>query len=140
MQKRKFGWPEVLFVLVSAALVIYLTIREWEKSNRNTELFKRAELQAEVLEPLVKNFYQATGRMPWSLVDRLPDGQRFVDLLPNGNCFANTFTGQCTEPRFFDRIYKEAGAGTVAVVKEGDYGYIVVYGVDRQTVVLKLQL
>ncbi len=140
MKKRKLGWREALFILLSAALVIYLTIRDWEKSKHNAELFKKSELQAEVLEPLVKNFYQVRGRMPWSLVDRLPDGQRFVDLLPNGNCFVNTFTGQYTEPRFFDRIHKEADAGTVAVIKEEDYGYIVVYGVDRKVVVLKLRL
>jgi hypothetical protein len=140
MQKRKLGWPEVLIILIGLALVVTWTIHDWKKTNRNTELFKSSELQAEMLEPLVRSFYQAQGRMPWSLVDRLPSGQRFVDLLPNGQCFANTFTGQYTEPRFFDRIHKEADAGTVAVIKEEDYGYIVVYGVNRQAVVLKLRL
>ena len=81
MKKRRLGWREALFILLSAALVVYLMVKEWQKSNHNAELFRTSALQAETLEPLVRNFYQAKGRMPWSLVDRLPDGQRFVDLL-----------------------------------------------------------
>jgi hypothetical protein len=137
---KEEGWlKEALFILVSAALVIYLTIKQWEKSSNSAELFKLSKSQVEVLEPLVRSFYQTTGRVPWSLADRLPTGQKFVDLLPNGECFANPFTGRRTEPHFFDRIYKEADKGTVAIIVEGGQTYIVVYG-EHRTLTRKLRL
>lgn len=140
MEKKKIGWKEVLFILIGLAIVSYFTVKEWKQTNHNAELFKTSEAQAEILEPLVRSFYQTAGRVPWSLVDRLPSGQRFIDLLPNGECFANPFTGQCTEPRFFDRIHKEAGKGTVAIVVEDDRAYIVVYGDQRRTSIHRLRL
>jgi len=139
VKKRKIGWKEVVIVLIGLVIVAFLTIHEWKKTKRNNELFKGVENQAEILEPLVRSFYQATGRVPWSLVDRLPSGQKFIDLLPNGECFANPFTGRRTEPRFFDRIYEEAEKGTVAIVVEDRQSYIVVYG-ERRTVTHKLRL
>lgn len=139
MKRSKIGWKEVLFILIGLILVVIWTIHGWKQTNYNAELFEKSKGQAEVLEPLVRSFYQATGRVPWSLADRQPDGRMFVDLLPNGECFANPFTGRRTEPRFFDRIYKEAEKGTVAIVVEGNQTHIVVYG-EHRTLIRKLRL
>lgn len=140
MHKRKLGWLDVLFILIGLAIVVYFSIRDWKQSNHSAELFRRSEAQAEILEPLVKSFYQAAGRVPWSLVDHQPNGQSFAEQLPNGECFANSFTGRRTEPRFFDRIYKEADRGTVAIVYDGIRAYIVVYGDEKRTSVRRLRL
>lgn len=139
MRKRKTGLLEVLFALVGLGLVVWFSLKSFENSSRDQRLFKTAESQAEILEPLIKSFYQATGRVPWSLADRHSDGRMFVDLLPNSECFANPFTGRRTEPRFFDHIYKEADKGTVAIVVEDGVAYIVVYG-ERSIVTHKLRL
>lgn len=139
MRKRKTGLLEVLCALIGLGLFVWFTLKSFEHSSRDHRLFKTAESQAETLEPLLRDFYQATGRMPWSLADRQPDGRMFVDLLPNGECFANPFTGRRTEPRFFDRLYKNADRGTIAVVLEDGFVYIVVYG-ERRTVTRKLRL
>lgn len=138
MRKRKIGFLEVLFMLVVLGLVVWLSLRSFENSSRGHRLFKTAESQVKILEPLLRDFYQATGRIPWSMADRQPDGRMFVDLLPNGECFANPFTGRRTEPHFFDRLYKSADRGTIAVVVEDGLVYIVVYA-EHRTVTRKLR-
>ncbi len=138
VRKRKIGLLEVLFALIGLGLVVWFTLKSFEHSSRDHRLFKTAESQAEILEPLLWDFYQVTGRVPWSLVDRQPDGRMFVDLLPNGECFANPFTGRRTEPHFFNRLYKSADRGTIAVVVEDGLVYIVVYA-EHRTLTHKLR-
>ena len=126
----------IVVFIVLAALVMWI-VRAFKDAHRDGQRQEKAEAQAQLLEPAIKTFRNATGRMPWSLLDRFPDGQSFASTLPDSNCLPNAFTGHRTEPHFFDRIYKKAGKGTIAIVSEYNRDYLVVYG-RQETVCYKI--
>lgn len=127
----------VAFIVV-AALVVWI-VNAFQEAHQDGQRQEKAEAQAQLLEPAIRAFHSATGRMPWSLLDRFADGRIFASTLPDSNCLVNAFTGHRTEPRFFDRLYDKADKGTVAIVSTNGRGYIVVYGF-RETMVLKVRI
>lgn len=122
----------IVFVLISAALVVWLTIRSFQQNHRQVLKEKVAEQQADSLAVAIMVFKQDAGSPPLSLVDKMSDGRVFSALLPERACFINPFTGLRTEPRFFDRIYERASPGTLALAQEKRCFYVVVYGRDQR--------
>ncbi|MFA6253197.1 MAG: hypothetical protein WCV69_02950 [Patescibacteria group bacterium] len=127
----------VAFIVVAALLM--WVVDAFQKAHQDGQRQEKAEVQAQLLEPAIRAFHKATGRMPLSLLDRFPDGRSFASTLPDSNCLPNAFTGRRTEPRFFDRLHDKADKGTIAIVSENGRGYIVVYG-SRETSALKIRI
>ncbi len=139
MHKIKKGAVRAAVLIVALVVVVGLVMwiaRAFKDAHQDGQQQEKAEAQAQLLEPAIKDFRSATGRMPWSLLDRFPDGRSFASTLPDSNCLPNAFTGRMTEPHFFDRIYEKADKGTIAIVSEYGRDYLVVYG-RQETVCYK---
>lgn len=126
-KKSSLGPRAIGIIIILTALAVWGFVGCFRQNHRQFLKGRLAEQQADSLVVSIIAFKQLTGTLPLSLADKLPDGRAFFVLLPEQECFANSFTGLRTEPRFFDRLHEKADKGTIAVTKENGRYYVVVY-------------
>jgi len=132
-------WGRITVFVLLAVGVLFWIVDSCQNTVLDAERRKETERQARTIVALVDSFQVLAGRAPISLVDRLPDGHRFIDIFPTQDCFINPWTGQRSEPRFLNYCYDKAQPGTLAIVDDNGDIFILAYGSNGKSI-LRLRL